>query len=283
MTANGFLRFRPDMMSAPVANTDLESGLRHAVERHEIIVHYQPIVNVTAGDVTHVEALVRWRRADELLSPLDFIPAAESTGLINSLGQEILALACRQVYDWLAGAGMRSVAVNVSAVQLREPDFARDILTILAATGVDPRQLIIEVTESACLGSPRRVIEQLSHMRERGIRVALDDFGTGYSTLARLRELPVDIIKVDKSFIDEVKTGRENLPILNSIIDLGHTLGLHVTVEGVETAAQARHLRRLGCDSMQGFYFGRPAAVEFLDDLEWQAGDAFRKLTQSPR
>jgi EAL domain-containing protein (putative c-di-GMP-specific phosphodiesterase class I) len=267
------------MMRSPAASTDLEAGLRHAVERHEIVVHYQPIVNITVGSATQVEALVRWHRADELIPPLDFIPAAESSGLINTLGQAILELACSQVRDWLAGDEARSVAVNVSAVQLREPDFARDILTILAATGVDPRQLIIEVTESACLGSPRRVIEQLSHMRERGIRVALDDFGTGYSTLARLRELPVDIIKVDKSFIDEVKTGRENLPILNSIIDLGHTLGLHVTVEGVETATQARQLRRLGSDSMQGFYFGRPSPVEFLADMEWQATNAYRQLT----
>jgi EAL domain-containing protein (putative c-di-GMP-specific phosphodiesterase class I) len=279
MTTNGFRRFRPDKPGTPESSNHLENDLRHAAERNEIIIHFQPIVNVIFGSATQVEALVRWRRADELISPLDFIPAAESSGLINTLGQEILALACVQVRDWLGGDNGRSLAINVSAVQLRERDFARDILAILAATGVDPRQLIIELTESAGLGSPRRAIKQLSQLRARGIRVALDDFGTGYSTLARLQELPVDILKVDKSFVDGITTGGETLPILNSIIDLAHDLGLHVTVEGVETATQARHLQGLGCDSMQGFYFGRPTAVEFLADVEWQAGEAYRNLT----
>ncbi|MCU1577101.1 MAG: diguanylate cyclase [Leifsonia sp.] len=277
-----FVRFRPDMMSELVARNELESGLRYAVERREIVVHYQPIVSVEAGGATQVEALVRWRHAESLIPPLDFIAAAETSGLINAIGREILTLTCAQLHDWLAGDNLRSVAVNISAVQLREPNFARDVLHILASAGVDPSQLILEVTESAFPDPALRVIDQLSQLRSHGIRVSLDDFGTGYSSLGRLQELPVDIIKVDRSFVDGIRTGGETLPILNSVVELAHNLGLHVTAEGVETAAQALHLRRLGCDSMQGFYFGRPAAAEFLADVEWHATDAYQKLTPTP-
>ncbi|MDB5621373.1 bifunctional diguanylate cyclase/phosphodiesterase [Tardiphaga sp.] len=279
---NRFVRFRPGMMGALVAHNDVESELRNAVERHEIVVHYQPIVNVRVGCAVEVEALVRWRRADDLISPLDFISAAESSGLINSIGQEILTLTCAQLRDWLAVETMHSVAVNVSAVQLREPDFARDTLGTLASAGVDPRQLIVELTESAFPGSPPQMIDQLSQLRASGIRVSLDDFGTGYSSLGRLQELPVDIIKVDRSFVDRIKTGDETLPILNSIVDLAHKLGHQVTAEGVETAAQALYLQRLGVDSMQGFHFGRATSIEFLTDAESLAIDAYRKLTLTP-
>jgi diguanylate cyclase (GGDEF)-like protein len=275
---NRFVRFRPAMMSALVARDDLESELRYAVERHEIIMHYQPIVNARVGGAAQVEALVRWRRAADLVPPLDFISAAEGSGLIRPIGQEVLRLTFTQLGRWLADDNTRSVAVNVSAVQLREPDFAHDTLEIIDAAGVDAHQLIIELTESAFPGSALEMIDQLSQLRARGIRVSLDDFGTGYSSLGRLQELPVDIIKVDKTFVDGIATGDENLPILNSIIDLAHNLGLHVTAEGVETATQALYLQRLGCDSMQGFYFGRATSVEFLADVESRASDAFRKL-----
>jgi sensor c-di-GMP phosphodiesterase-like protein len=176
--------------------------------------------------------------------PLDFVSAAEGSGLIRSIGQEILRLTFAQLGNWLADDNMRSVAVNVSAVQLREPHFARDTLEVIDAAGVDPRQLIIELTESAFPASALEMINQLSQLRARGIRVSLDDFGTGYSSLGRLQELPVDIIKVDKTFVDGIATGDENLPILNSIIDLAHNLGLNVTAEGVETATQALYLHR---------------------------------------
>ncbi|MDQ1583191.1 MAG: hypothetical protein QOF36_1245 [Microbacteriaceae bacterium] len=275
---NRFLRFRVDMLSAVVARDDLESGLRFAVERKEIVVHYQPIVNVSAGGASQVEALARWRHADDLIPPRDFVSAAETSGLINTIGLEVLRLTCAQLRDWLADERVRSVAVNVSTSQLQEPDFARAALEVLDSGGVDPRQLVVEVTERAFVGSARRVIGHLAQLREHGIRIALDDFGTGYSSLSRLQELPVDIIKVDKSFVDGIKTGEETLPILNSIVDLAHNLGLHVTAEGVETAEQAIHLRRLGCEAMQGFYFGRPTSVDLLAEVEWQATDAYRRL-----
>jgi diguanylate cyclase (GGDEF)-like protein len=276
---NRFVRFRPGMMSVLVAHNDVESGLRYAVERHEIIVHYQPIVNLEVGGVDQVEALARWSRAGDLILPGEFVPAAEASGLIKTIGQEILRLTCAQLSDWLAVDNMRSVAVNVSAVQLREPDFAHDTLDTLDSAGVDPRQLVVELTESALPGSVVQTIDQLSQLRARGIRVSLDDFGTGYSSLERLQKFPVDIIKIDRSFVDGIRSGDETLPILHSIVDLAHNLGLHVTAEGIETATQALYLQQLGCDSMQGFYFGRATAVEFLADVESQASDAYRKLT----
>jgi diguanylate cyclase (GGDEF)-like protein len=278
---NRFVRFRPGMMSAPIAHNDVESELRYAVERDEIIVQYQPIVNVRLGGAVQVEALVRWRRADDLIPPLDFIPAAEASGLITTIGMEILRLTCTQLGEWLADADTRSVAVNVSPLQLREPNFAREALDILASAGVDPRQLIVELTESEFPGSTPQMIDQLSQLRARGIRVSLDDFGTGHSSLERLQELPVDIIKIDRSFVEGITSGDETRPILRFIIDLAHELGLQVTAEGVETATQALYLQRLGCDSMQGFYFGRATSVEFLPDVESQASDAYRKLSSS--
>jgi diguanylate cyclase (GGDEF)-like protein len=278
---NRFVRFRPGMMSALITHNDVESELRYAVERHEIIVHYQPIVNVRVGGAVQVEALVRWGRADDLIAPLDFISAAEASGLITTIGKEILRLTCTQLGEWLADADMRSVAVNVSPLQLQEPNFAREALDILASAGVDPRQLIVELTESEFPGSTRQMIDQLSQLRARGVRVSLDDFGTGHSSLERLQELPVDIIKIDRSFVEGITSGDETLPILRSIVDLAHALGLQVTAEGVETTTQAHYLQRLGCDSMQGFYFGRATSVEFLPDVESRASDAYRKLSSS--
>ena len=275
---NRYLNFSPNMMSALVVRGDRETALSHAVERHEIVVHYQPIVNVSAGRTTEFEALARWNHAGALIPPGEFVPVAEASGLINPIGREVLALACAQLRNWLVGDDARSVAVNVSAVQLRETTFARDVLDVLATVGVDPRQLVLEITESAFLDETPRVIKQLSLVRAPGIRVSLDDFGTGYSSLGRLQELPVDIIKIDRSFVSPIKTGDEALPILNSIIDLAHNLGMHVTAEGVESAVQALHLHRLGCDSLQGYYFGRPTAIDSLADSERAATDAYRKL-----
>lgn len=275
---NRYVRFLPDMMSALVVGNHRETGLSHAVERHEIVVHYQPIVNVRAGRTTEFEALARWCNAGALIPPAEFVPTAEATGLINPIGREVLALACAQLRDWLAGDDARSVAVNVSPLQLVETTFARDILDLVATAGVNPQQLILEITESTFLDETPQVIEQLSLVRAPGIRVSLDDFGTGYSSLGRLQELPVDIIKIDRSFVNAIKTGDETLPILNSIIDLAHNLGMHVTAEGVESAEQALHLKRLGCDSLQGFYFGRPTAIESLAESERAATEAYRKL-----
>jgi len=262
---NRYLRFRPDMMAALLARIDIEEGLRHAVERDEIIVHFQPIL---AADslMTQVEALARWQRPTGLVPPLDFIPVAESSRLINGIGQAVLALAFRQLRPWLDESELNSVAVNVSSVQLLEEDFARRVLETVAQSGVRPQQVELEVTESVFLHPGRMATDQLTLLRDRGIKVAIDDFGTGYSSLGRLHDLPLDVLKIDKGFVDLIQTGTENLSIIRSMIDLAHNLELHVTAEGVETDVQATTLLRLGCDALQGYLLSRPRAIEDLPE-----------------
>ncbi|UYY83599.1 EAL domain-containing protein (plasmid) [Arthrobacter sp. YA7-1] len=261
---NRCLRFHPDMMTALLARNDMESGLRTAVEHGEISVHYQPVVDTASATVTQVEALVRWERPDRTVLPSDFIPVSEASGLINAIGQEVLTQTCAQLRPWLREDGNRAVAVNVSAVQLREPGYARTVLDTLANAGIKGNQLILEVTESVFLDPAPHITAQLVLLRSHGIRVALDDFGTGYSSLGRLQNLPVDILKIDRSFVAVIHTGEEDLPILDSMTAMAHHLGLHITAEGVETPEQAQHLLRLGVDSLQGYLFSRPVPAQEL-------------------
>jgi len=277
---NRYLCFHPDMMTALLTRNDLESGLRTAVPRGEIRVHYQPIVS-TAG-VSQVEALARWERPGGSVPPSDFIPAAESTGLINAIGQEVLIQACTQLRAWLGQDPERAVAVNVSAVQLREPGYAGTVLDTLTNAGISGEQLILEVTESVFLDPAPHITAQLTLLRRHGIKVALDDFGTGYSSLGRLQELPVDILKIDRSFVSVITTGEEDLPILNSMTAMAHHLGLHITAEGVETLAQARHLLRLGCDSLQGYLFSRPVPIQELPAAKQHATNRIHQLSPPP-
>jgi len=255
---NRYLRFRPEMMTALLERASLESGLRTAVVNGEIVVHYQPIVSARLGTVVKIEALARWKRGDVLVPPDQFIPAAERSGLIVEIGTEVLVRACAELKPWLAADPARSLAVNVSGVQLQRGDFPEQLFAAAGSCGVDPRQLVVEVTESVFFEDDRRVRRQLVRLRSGGVRVALDDFGTGYSSLHRLQDLPVDTIKIDRAFVAMIRTGAERLPILNSIIDMAHGLGLTVTAEGVETTDQARYLTDRGCDALQGFLFSRP-------------------------
>ncbi|MGM7774511.1 putative bifunctional diguanylate cyclase/phosphodiesterase [Arthrobacter sp. KNU-44] len=277
---NRYLQFVPEMMSALLARNDLETGLRTAVKRGEIAVHYQPVVSAARATVTQIEALVRWERPGGLVPPSDFIPAAESTGLINAIGQEVLTRSCTQLRSWLKQDPEHCVAVNVSAVQLREPGYARTVLETLTASGIRGDQLILEVTESVFLDPVSHVTAQLSLLRDRGIRVALDDFGTGYSSLGRLQDLPVDILKIDRSFVSGIITGEETLPILASITTMAHNLGLLITGEGVETPEQALHLLRLGCDSLQGYFFSPPVAAEGLPAAEHHAEQRIKEFAR---
>lgn len=278
---NRYLRFHPDMMTALLARNDLENGLRRAVERGEIAVHFQPVVCATSARVAQVEALVRWERPDGSVPPTDFISAAESSGLIISIGHEVLRQTCGQLQSWLAADPARSAAVNVSAVQLREPGYARSVLETLATAGVKGEQLIVEVTESVFLDPAPYVTAQLTLLRRHGLRVALDDFGTGYSSLGRLQDLPVDILKIDRSFVSVIVTGDENLPILSSMTAMAGHLGLHITAEGVETPEQALHLLRLNCDALQGYLFSPPVPRDGLSAAENHATERFRSLRPS--
>ena len=275
---NRFLRFRPEMMKSLVKRTELEAGLRVAEDAGQIEVHYQPIVSSRLGVVVKVEALARWVRDGETVPPQQFIPAAERSGLIVEIGTEVLLKGCTELRPWLAEDSSRALAVNVSGVQLQHGDFAELVQAVAKSAGVDPRQLVLEVTESVFFDDDCHVIQQLTALRTAGVRVALDDFGTGYSSLGRLQELPVDTLKIDQSFTSMIRTGEENLPILSCMITMAHGLGLSVTVEGVETPAQAEYLINLECDSLQGFLFSAAVAQPNLAAAIARSANAFAAL-----
>jgi len=275
---NRFLRFHPDMMQALVQRTHMESGLQLAVPRGEITVDFQPIVSHRMGQVVQLEALARWDRGGERVPPSIFIPLAERTGLIGEIGAEVMATGMVQLAGWLSEDPSRSLAMNVSGVQLQEPDFAETVLQLAEASGVAPYQLVLEVTESVFFDADCSLIQQLSTLRDAGARVALDDFGTGYSSLGRLQDLPVDTVKIDKTFVSMVRTGNERLPILSSMINMAHSLGLTVTAEGIETAAQADYLTALECDSLQGYLFSLPEPGSRLGQALHHAEEALNAL-----
>lgn len=277
---NRFLRFHPDMMTALVQRTHMESGLQLAVARGEISVDFQPIVSHRMGQVVTFEALARWDRGNGRVPPSVFIPLAERTGLINEIGAEVMALGMVQLAQWLSEDPSRSLAVNVSGVQLQDPLFAQTVLALAEASGVAAYQLVLEVTESVFFDADCSLINQLSTLRDAGARVALDDFGTGYSSLGRLQDLPVDTVKIDQTFISMVRTGNERLPILSSMINMAHSLGLTVTAEGVETVAQADYLAALECDSLQGYLFSLPQPGQRLDHALQDAEDALNALNE---
>jgi predicted signal transduction protein with EAL and GGDEF domain/CheY-like chemotaxis protein len=271
--------FSADMADAVRERADLESALCQAVPRGEIVVHYQPIIDLNAGSVSRVEALVRWQRPHGLVPPWQFLALAESSGVIKQIGAEVLRQALSTLRNWLSDDLRRSVAVNVSAVQLTTAQFTDDVLHTLQTTGVRAEQLVLEVTESLFLDPEPQTVEQLAALRERGVRVSIDDFGTGYSSLGRLQMLPVDSIKIDKSFVEDLQAGHEDLPILTSMIVMAHNLGLDVTAEGVETASQAHRLVALGCDYLQGYHFARPIQPSELADANHAANEAASELS----
>ncbi|MEQ4520707.1 EAL domain-containing protein [Pseudarthrobacter sp. B907] len=261
---NTWLQFRPEMLNTPAHKAQGETGLRQAVELGQISVHYQPVVSPGLGAVVQFEAFARWERHGKLVPPNQFLPVAEQSGLIREIGDEVMRRACAEIRPWLAGDAAYSVAVNVSGLQFQHRDFATDVLGIVASTGVDPRQLVLELTESVFFDADSDVLRQLRQLREAGVRIAMDDFGTGYSTLGRLKELPLDKVKIDRSFVAMIKTGKEHLPFFRTMINAAQNLGLKVTAEGIETPAQAKYLMDLGCDSLQGYLFAKPAPASDL-------------------
>jgi diguanylate cyclase (GGDEF)-like protein/PAS domain S-box-containing protein len=277
---NRFLRFHPDMMTALVQRTDMEAALQLAIALGEISVEFQPIASPRMGQVVKIEALARWDRDGERVPPAVFIPMAERSGLISQIGMEVLEQSLERLAPWLQEDPSRSLAVNVSGVQLQEADFADRVLRLAEASGARAYQLVMEVTESVFFDADHNVISQLGSLREAGARVALDDFGTGYSSLGRLQDLPVDTVKIDKTFVSMVRTGSERRPILSSMINMAHSLGLTVTAEGVETPEQARYLMALDCDSLQGFLFSHPEPGDRLELALQHAKDAVRRLKE---
>jgi len=250
------------MHQSAMVRLKLETDLRRALQNNEFIVHYQPIISLKTQEIAGFEALVRWQKsATELVYPNDFISVTEDTGLILYLGMWVLKEACTTLCRWHAEfprAMPLTVSVNLSARQFSQPDLVQQISQIIKETGVNPASLTLEITESVTMGDAEYAIRVLSQLRELGVRFSIDDFGTGYSSLSYLHRLPLDILKIDRSFIAALDQGSENLSIVRTIMRLAKDLGIHVVAEGTETIAQLDHLKALDCEFGQGYYFSRP-------------------------
>lgn len=245
----------------PCPTAVMERRLREAIKRREIRLHYQPVVDLSSGAMVGVEALARWDDAELGSVPPDqFIAVAESSGLVNDLGRWVLDAACRQAAQWPGRHGTPPViSVNVSPVQLREPGFISDVQAVLDSTGLAPNRLCLEITETAIVTDVADAAATLRRLRDLGVQLALDDFGTGHSSLTLLRSLPLHLVKIDRSLIRGVATGAQDAVLVQLIVDAAHTLGLRVTAEGIEDVGQAQQLVSLGCDTGQGWLFGRPS------------------------
>jgi len=265
--------FDPEMQAAVTARAGLETELRQGFQDNQFLLHYQSQVD-GRGNLTGVEALVRWQHPQRgLVPPGQFIPLAEESGLILLLGQWVLQTACAQLVIWAGQPAMAhlTVAVNVSARQFHHPDFVEQVLAILDRTGADPLRLKLELTESLLLADVEEVIARMTVLKARGVGFSLDDFGTGYSSLSYLKRLPLDQLKIDQTFVRDVLTDPNDAAIAKAIITLGQSLGLAVIAEGVETEGQRGFLASHGCDAYQGFLFGRPVPAEGLDAARHEA------------
>ena len=261
---NSVQAYRPELTQAVQQRFELTHALRQANEAAQFRIEYQPQVRLSDGELIGAEALLRWRHPTRgPISPAEFIPLAEDTGLIIPIGRWVLQEACAQAARWQGQPGRpQQVAVNVSARQLRQSDFVETLDYILAETGCPPRALELEVTESLLLEDAEAAIELLTRLSERGVRVAIDDFGTGYSSLSYLKRMPVQTLKIDRSFVSELGTDNNVAAIARTVIVLARSLNLDVLAEGVETAEQAAWLRREGCDWAQGWHYGRAMPAE---------------------
>ena len=262
--------FEAGMRVAATERLELKANLKRAIENDELLLHYQPIVDLTSGRVSGAEALVRWQHPEKgLVPPLDFIPFAEESGLILPLGRWVLAEACHRAAAWrgVDGGAAPTVAVNLSGVRLRHPGLFQELTEILDASGLAPERLVLEITESVLVQEKELVVERLTELKSLGVQLAIDDFGTGYSSLSYLRDFPIDILKIDKSFIDSVALGPEDSALPRAVLKLAQTLDLKVVAEGVEDAAQLAELRRLRCPSAQGYLFSRPVDGPAFESL----------------
>jgi diguanylate cyclase (GGDEF)-like protein/PAS domain S-box-containing protein len=252
--------FKPAMNARAVERQSTEEGLRRALERREFALHYQPKVNLTTGAITGAEALIRWLHPTRgSVPPIDFIPVAEDCGLILSIGAWVLREACQQAKAWIdLGLPATSMAVNVSAIEFRSESFLDGLFATLGETGLDPRSLELELTESVLMKHAKSTATILQTLRENGIQVAVDDFGTGFSSLSYLRKFPVDAVKIDQSFIRQISTAGDDTTIVKAVIGMARGLKLRVIAEGVEKLEEVAFLRAYRCDEAQGYYFGRP-------------------------
>jgi len=266
---SGFEYFSDDLNTVAQQQLTLESGLRQALERNELVLVYQPKVDLASGKVVGLEALTRWlTRSGNIVGPDQFIPVAEETGLIVPIGRWVARAACIQWIAWRdAGLSPPPVAINLSPRQFSDARLIDDIDAILKDTGMDSAYLQLEVTESAAMENPARTFGMLDALRQRGLHVYIDDFGTGHSNLGQLKRMPIDALKIDKSFVSDVLTDSDDAEIANAIIRLAHALKLRVVAEGVETVEQVAFLKQHGCDEIQGYVVSKPIAPNKVSEL----------------
>lgn len=259
---NGYQFYTPDMDERFNLDLQMEVDLRHGINNEELFLQYQPKVSLRSGQVTGFEALVRWRHPQRgIVSPGEFIPIAERSMLIAHLGEWVIREACRQIRVWRdAGETVVPVAVNVSAQQFEYMDVARLIRTALTETALEGELLELEITEGVLMRDPLATTRVLTQIKGLGVNIAVDDFGTGYSSLGYLKQFPVDVLKIDRSFVDEVSTNADDAAIVRAIVSMAHNLDIQVVAEGVETAEQLAFLRECECDFVQGYFFSRPVA-----------------------
>ena len=268
---NRFALYEEAMHVSIVDRLEILADLQRAVERQEFVVHYQPTVELGSGRMVGVEALVRWNHPTRgLLPPADFIHLAEESGAIIELGTWVLRTACLDMRRWhllYPAEPPLSLAVNISALQVRRTEFADEVREVLAESGLVPKSLVLEVTESLMMGDVESTLGQLQALKSLGIRLAIDDFGTGYSSLSYLSRFPFDILKIDKSFVDGAGDEDGEKQLVPAIIDLGKMLKMQVVAEGIERPEQLTRLRSLACDLGQGFLFARPLVPEEIDEM----------------
>lgn len=263
---NSYQLYSPTMNDKALVRMKIENGLRKAIEAEELRIHYQPFIDVRTGEITGMEALLRWHHAElGMVSPDDFIPVAEETGLIIQIGEWVIRKACSQIHEWqMMGVGMVPVSINLSSYQFRRKEFVSRVSEIIHDTNIDPKWIEFELTESTIMENVDEVIDTLNQFRSWGIQVSVDDFGTGYSSLSRLKRFPINKLKIDRAFIRDIPNDPDDTAIAEAIISMAKNLSLSVVAEGVETEAQRDFLQTKGCDIMQGFLFSRPvSSLEF--------------------
>ena len=266
---NNYQFFKPDMNQRALERQSLEVDLRHALEKGEFVLHYQPKMSLETRAITGVEALIRWRHPQRgLVPPAQFIPVAEECGLIVPIGRWVLLEACRQTRAWMdAGLPRIRIAVNVSTVELRAIDFVAAVRAILTETGLEPHFLELELTETFLTQDAKATAAVLQALKDLGVSLALDDFGTGYSSLSHLKRFPIDTLKIDRSFVRDLATDAGDASIVSAVIGMGESLQIRVVAEGVETRDQFIFLQENGCPEGQGYYFSRPMVAGQLTRL----------------
>ncbi len=261
--------YNADMNALALNRLALETGLRQAIDNEQFITYYQPVLNLMSNRIVGLEALVRWQHPQlGVLPPSEFLGLAEDTGLILYISESVMRSACFQTRKWqLQGLSDLRIAVNVSARQFQQKDFIDKVIHTLGESGLDPSCLELELTETSIMENPESAAKLLTEVRQLGVRVAVDDFGTGYSSLSYLKRLPIDTLKLDRSFVNGVTTDPDDAALVMAVVTLAHNLRLRVVAEGVETSEQLNFLKLLRCDEGQGYLFSKPQPVEVIEQI----------------